>query len=92
MEDITKIKLMTLIDKLIEEKLLKDINFIRFSFYEVRVKEKVTNEEEIEFIKLAKIKLNNMGYKVYLQDQQFIYNNAKMRVQPNELLIAIKEK
>lgn len=92
MEDITTRKLMSLIDKLIDEKLLKDKNFLRFSFYEVRVKGEVTSEEENEFLELAKTKLNNMRYIVYLQEQEFIYNEARMRVQPNELLIAIKEK
>lgn len=92
MEDIRKRKLMYLIDKLIDEKLLKDKNFLRFSFYEVRVKGEVTSEEENEFLKLAQTKLNNMRYTVYFQDQEFIYNDARIRVQPNELLIAIKEK
>ena len=32
-----------------------------------------------------------MGYNVYLENDEFIYNDANMRVQPNELLIAIKE-
>ena len=92
MDDIVKRKLMSLIDKLIEEKLLKDENFLRFSFYEVRVKGEVKSEEENAFLELAKTKLNNMRYTVYLQNQVFIYNEARMRVQPNELLIAIKEK
>lgn len=33
-----------------------------------------------------------MGYVVYLENQEFVYNNSNMRVQPNELIIAIKEK
>ena len=31
-----------------------------------------------------------MGYLVYLQDQEFFYNEARMKVQDNELIIAIK--
>ena len=91
-EKLTEKQLMCLIDKLIEEKLEIDENFLRFTYYEVMVKNKVSNQQENEFLSLAKNKLNNMRYTVYFQDQQFIYNEAKMRVQPNELLIAIKEK
>ena len=56
------------------------------------VKNKVINKQEIGFITLAKNKLNNMGYSVYLQEQEFIHNDKKMKVQSNELLVAIKDK
>ncbi len=92
MEKLTEKELMCLIDKLVEEKLEIDDKFLRFTFYEVMVKNKVSNQQEDEFLNLAKNKLNNMRYTVYFQEQQFIYNEARMRVQPNELLIAIKEK
>lgn len=92
MEKLTEKELMYLIDKLVEEKLEIDEKFLRFTYYEVMVKNKVGNQQENKFLSLARNKLSNMGYKVYFQDQQFVYNEAKMRVQPNELLIAIKEK
>ena len=62
-----------------------------FTFFEVRVKKGVKEEEEKEFAQLAGIKLTNMGYTVYFQDQEFIYKEAKRRVQINELIIAIKD-
>ncbi len=92
MKILTEKELMCLIDKLVEEKLEIDENFLRFTYYEVMVKKQVSNQQEEAFLGLAKNKLNNMGYIVYFQDQQFTYNEAKMRVQPNELLIAIKER
>lgn len=91
MERTREQELMKLIDQLISTKLTEDENYLRFSFYEVRVKEKVEESEEKRFLELAKTKLNNMGYNVYLENDEFIYNDANMRVQPNELLIAIKE-
>lgn len=91
MEKLTEKELMCLIDKLVEEKIENDENFLRFTFYEVMVKGKVLNNQENDFLILAKNKLNNMRYTVYFQDEQFMYNEAKMRVQPNELLIAVKE-
>ena len=91
MERTREQELMKLIDQLISTKLTEDENYLRFSFYEVRVKGKVEESEENRFLELAKTKLNNMGYNVYLENDEFIYNDANMRVQPNELLIAIKE-
>ena len=91
MERTREQELMKLIDQLISTKLTADENYLRFSFYEVRVKGKVEESEEKRFLELAKTKLNNMGYNVYLENDEFIYNDANMRVQPNELLIAIKE-
>ena len=71
MNDLTNKKLISIIDELIEEKLSIDENFLRFTFYEVRVKKGVKDEEEKDFLKLAENKLNNMNYIVYFQDQEF---------------------
>lgn len=92
MNDLTNKKLISIIDELIEEKLSIDENFLRFTFYEVRVKKGVKDEEEKDFLKLAENKLNNMNYIVYFQDQEFTYNEARIRVQINELLIAVKRR
>ena len=92
MNDLTNKKLISIIDELIEEKLSIDENFLRFTFYEVRVKKGVKYEEEKDFLKLAENKLNNMNYIVYFQDQEFTYNEARIRVQINELLIAVKRR
>lgn len=92
MNDLTNKKLISIIDELIEEKLSIDENFLRFTFYEVRVKKGVKDEEEKYFLKLAENKLNNMNYIVYFQDQEFTYNEARRRVQINELLIAVKRR
>ena len=91
MNESRKNRLISIIDELIEEKLAIDDNFLRFTFFEVRVKKGVKEEEEKEFAQLAGIKLTNMGYTVYFQDQKFIYKEAKRRVQINELIIAIKD-
>ena len=91
MNESRKNRLISIIDELIEEKLTIDDNFLRFTFFEVRVKKGVKEEEEKEFVQLAGIKLTNMGYTVYFQDQEFIYKETKRRVQINELIIAIKD-
>lgn len=90
MEVLTERELINLIEHLVYQKIAKDENFLRFSFYEIRVKGRVGEKQEGEFLRLAQNKLNNMGYAVYFQEQEFFYNEAKMKVQDNELIIAIK--
>lgn len=85
-------QLIYLIDQLIEAKLQQNEDFLRLTYYEVIVKEKIDSKLEKEFLRLAQIKLSNMGYLVYLQDQEFFYNEAIMKVQDNELIIAVKNK
>ena len=86
--------LIALIEVTLYEKIEHNEDFIRYSFYEINIKYDniLPKENKNQFIKLLKIKLENMHYKVYLQRQEFKYNNARMIVQENEELIAIKEK
>ena len=86
-------KIIELIEATLEEKIEQNENFIRYSYYEVNVKYDsiLPKESKNRFIELLKTKLENMNYKVYLQGQVFEYNNARMTVQDNEELIAIKE-
>ena len=46
MEDRIEDKLIELIDRLVDEKISVNPEFLRFTFYEVRVKNSVTSEEE----------------------------------------------
>lgn len=85
--------IIALIETTLDEKIEKNEDFIRYSYYEVNVKfdNILPKECKNRFIKLLKTKLENMNYNVYLQGQVFEYNNARMTVQDNEELIAIKE-
>ena len=86
--------IIALIEATLDEKIEKNEDFIRYSYYEINVKYDniLPKEGKDRFIKLLKTKLENMNYKVYLQGQVFEYNNARMTVQDNEELIAIKER
>lgn len=76
--------------KLLENKITKNENFIRFTYYELRVKNDLSEKETDEFLKLCMNYLGNKGYQVYLGNARYNYNNANQNVQPNELLIAFK--
>ena len=76
--------------KLLDNKMAKNENFIRFTFYELRVKNNLSEEETDEFLRLFMTYLENKGYEVYVGNTRYSYNNATQNVQPNELLIAFK--
>lgn len=69
----------------------EDENFIRYTFYELKVKNNLNDEEIDRFLRINKDYFENKGYNVYFTGAKFVYKNANMTVQPNELMIAIKE-
>lgn len=77
---------------LIHEKELENSDYIRYTFYELRVKYNRSEKEVDEILKINKDYFENKGYNVYFTGARFVYQNANRLVQPNELMIAIKEK
>ena len=71
-------------------KKIGDPNYIRYTFYELRVKYNLSEEDTDRFLLLIRTKLENEGYNVYFTGAKFEYNNARMTVQDNEMMIAIK--
>ena len=80
------------ITELIDSKIEKDQNCIIFTWFEIRVRKNLTEEQTDEFLRLARNRLENLNYKVYFTGAKFVYENANRTVQDNELLIAIKDK
>lgn len=83
--------LTQLIDIILDSRMSENSDFIRITYYEIKIKCNLSNEQCDEFIRLAKIKLENMNYRVYLQDEKYTYENANRTVQINEVLIAIRK-
>ena len=84
-------EIIELIESTLKEKISKDSNFIRYTFYELKVKYNLTEKDLDRFLILIRAKLENENYKVYFTDSKFIYQNANRTVQLNKILIAIKE-
>lgn len=78
------------IDKNIHRKINENVRYIRYSYFELRVKLNLSEEEAQTFVKLAKNKLENLNYKVYLKGERFVFEEANRIVEENEYLIAIK--
>ena len=79
------------VDKYINSKLEENENYIRYTYYELRVKYNLTEEEIDKLLELSKIRLENMNYQVYFTGAKFVYDNANRVVEDNEYMIAIKE-
>ena len=65
-------------------------NLIKIKFFEIRVTHNLSEVETFEFIRLARNKLENLGYNVYLTNAKYQYKGKQYIVQDNELLVAIK--
>lgn len=76
----------------INNKINENDNILIFSFYEIRIKLNLSEQQTDEFLKLSKTRLENLGYKVYFTGAKYTYENIQKEVQANELMVAIKEK
>lgn len=65
-------------------------NYIRYSFYELKVKNNLNEEEIDEVLRISRDYFENKGYKVYFTNAEFEYQDIKRKVESNELMIAIK--
>ena len=79
------------VEDYIQDKINKNENEIIYTFYELRVKNNLSEEEVDEFLRLNKIRLENLGYKVFFTGAKFVYQNSNRTVQPNQFMVAIKE-
>ena len=64
--------------------------FVKYTFYELRVKYNLNEQEVNQVLKISKDYFQNKGYKVYFTGEIFEYQNANRMVQDNELMIAIR--
>ena len=78
-------------EEYIESKLKDNPEDIRFTFFELRVKMNKNEQEAKVLLNIAQNKLENIGYQCFLEGERFEFRNAYRRVQPNELMIAIKK-
>ena len=83
-------KIIQIIENTLINKKIGDPNYIRYTFYELTVKYNLSEEDTDRFLLLIRTKLENEGYNVYFTGAKFEYNNARMTVQDNEMMIAIK--
>lgn len=79
------------IDNYLNSKLAENKEIIKFSFYEVRMKLNLSEEDSIIFLQLIAQKLMNTGYFVYKTGETYTYKGKTQEILDNELLVAIKK-
>ena len=79
------------ITQYLDNKINDDENIVKITFYEVRIKFNLSEEETQEFLRLCKTRLENLGYQVYFTGAKYQYEEQNKVVQTNELMVAIKE-
>ena len=85
----TELKKFTI--NLIESKEKENENYIRYSYYELKVKDKLSEKEIDEVLRISRDYFENKGYNVYFTNAEFEYQNARRKVESNEYMIAFKE-
>lgn len=81
---------MEYISNYIDKKINENPRFIRFTFYELRVKENLSESDMLYLISLAAQRLSNNRYSLYRIGQTYTVEGQTKVVESNELLIAIK--
>lgn len=79
------------ITEYLDEKIEKNSNYIVATFYDLKVKHNLSDEELQMFLQLTQTKLVNMGYLVYFTGAKYNYQNKDRIVESNEVLVAIKD-
>ena len=75
----------------IDNKVHENENYIKYTYYELKVENNLTEEEIQTFLEMNKNYLENNNYQVYFTGAKYIYQNCERIVESNELMIAIKE-
>ena len=74
-------------DKKVEE----NEYFIKFTYFELSVKNNLSSDEIDEFLGICKNYFENKEYKLFFPNETYEYNGNLIKVKSNELMIAIKE-
>jgi hypothetical protein len=75
----------------INQKVEENENYIRYSYYELKVKNNLNDKEIDEVLMISRDYFENKGYRVYFTNAEFEYQNARRKVEINEYMIAIKD-
>lgn len=87
----TEKQLKAFIINLIDQKEQQNENFIRYSFFELKVENGLTEKEIDEVLRVSRDYFENKGYKVYFTNAEYEYKNERKKVESNAFLIAFKE-
>lgn len=79
------------VEDYLTKKLDENENYVVCTFYDLRIKHNLSEQEVNEFLILSRNKLENNGFKVFFTGAKYIYQDTNRVVEGNELMVAIKE-
>ena len=74
-----------------KEKESSNRNYIEYSYYELKVKYGLTEEQIDEVLRVSRDYFENKNYNVYFTNAEFEWNGQKRKVETNDYMIAIKQ-
>ena len=74
-----------------KEKASKNKNYIKYSYYELKVKANLSEKQIDEVLRVSRDYFENKNYNVYFTNAEFEYNGQKRKVETNDYMIAIKQ-
>lgn len=80
------------ISESIDSKIAKNNEFIKYTYYELRIRKNLSEDDMYSFISFVNTRLRNLGYTTYKTGQKYFYDYKEQIVKDNELLVAIKNK
>lgn len=66
-------------------------DYIEYSYYELKVKENLTEEQIDKVLRVSRDYFENKNYNVYFTNAEFQYKGQKRKVETNNYMIAIKQ-
>ena len=79
------------LDREINNKISQNDEFVRYTYFELKVRHNLSEGEIDEVLRLARNKFENLGYKVYFTGAKYNYKGEEKIVESNEYLVAIKD-
>ena len=74
-----------------KEKESSNRNYIEYSYYELKVKYGLTEEQIDEVLCVSRDYFENKNYNVYFTNAEFEWYGQKRKVETNDYMIAIKQ-
>lgn len=92
MQKITEMKsedLFKFVENFVNVKITKNNDIVKFSYFEIKIKMNMDEEDIDRFLKCSKIILEDQGYHVYQLGEKYNFEGEQRKVEDNEFLVAI---
>ena len=92
MQKITEMKIEDLfkfVENFVNVKITKNNDIVKFSYFEIKIKMNMDEEDIDRFLKCSKIILEDQGYQVYQLGEKYNFEGEQRKVEDNEFLVAI---